>query len=209
MPTRRSHRSPYADRAQPPLHLGSRRGREHRARGDERDHRKRDQQVDDDPRRLVEQNAHPGARGKADVAQAEAARACLDEDFIQVPRVAQPDLGQVRVRVVIGVEPLLDLLPGNVEAGLGEREADVVGGLHEADHPLRPKPPQVVNVAQVGTPGLCEPTFQQHLPPPRPEVAPGHDRIAPPAPRVDHFRHRVMPLMAATRDPGVGRFEAQ
>ena len=59
-PGRRSDGAPDADRAKPPLHLGARRRGQHHARGDERDQRQRDEQVDHDPGGLVEQD--PDAR---------------------------------------------------------------------------------------------------------------------------------------------------
>ena len=83
------------DRRQPPLHLGPGRGGQHHARGDQRDQRQRHQQVDDDAGGLVEQHAHPGAGGEAQVVQAEARAARLDQHLVEVARIAQPDLGVV------------------------------------------------------------------------------------------------------------------
>jgi hypothetical protein len=83
---------------EPSLDLRPGGGGEHRSRGGERDQRQRDEQVDDDPGRLVDEHANAVAGDEAHVAQAEARGAGLDEQLVEVPRVADPDLGVVDLR---------------------------------------------------------------------------------------------------------------
>ena len=90
-------RAAYADRAEPALDLGARGRGQHHARGGERDQRQRHEQVDHDPRRLVEQHVDARARDEPQPLEAVAGRARLDEHLAQVARIAQPDVGEVDV----------------------------------------------------------------------------------------------------------------
>ena len=60
-----AERAAHPDRPQPSLHLGPRGGAEHHPGGHQRDQRQRDQQVDHDSGRLVEQDPDPGTRGES------------------------------------------------------------------------------------------------------------------------------------------------
>ena len=95
-------RPAHPDRAEPPLDLGPRRGGQHHAGGHQRDQRQRDQQVDHDPGRLVEQRSGPRSASRSGC--------CAGRSWSRGParaprsgkRVAQPDLGEVDLRVASG-----------------------------------------------------------------------------------------------------------
>ena len=178
MPARGAHRAPHADRAQAPLDLGPGRSGEHHAGGGERDQRQRHQQVDYDSRRLVEQHTHSRAGDEAQPLQAVARRARLNQDLVEVGRVAQPDLGQIYLGVGLGPEPRGDRRRRHVDARDRERIGDVVGALGEADDPLRAEAVDVERAAELQPPRVGQALLDDHLPEAIRQVAPRDDRVA-------------------------------
>jgi hypothetical protein len=154
------HRAADADRAQPALDLGAGRGGEQYGGSGERDQRERHEQVDHDPRRLVEHHADARAGDEPHAVQAVAGGPGLDQDLVEVARVAQPDVRQVDAE---RPEPARR----HIHPRRRQRIAHVVGALREADDPLLAKPVDVERVADVQAPGGGQPAFDDDLAGPR------------------------------------------
>ena len=115
------------------------------------------------PGGLVEQDVDARAGGEPHVVQPEARCPGLDQHLVEVARIAQPDLGVVDPRVALEPKRALQRGADEVEARLGQRVADVVGRLDQADHSLGAEPADVQRAAGCRSPGLRERLLDQHL----------------------------------------------
>ena len=95
-----ARRTPIARK--PPLNLRPADAAEHHRRRGERDHRQRDEQIDHDPRCLVEQDPQPRAGHEPHAVEPIAVARAWTSTSLTLRRVAQPDLREVDARVELG-----------------------------------------------------------------------------------------------------------
>ena len=190
------------DCAQPPLDLGARRGGEHHARGGQGNERQGDQQIDDDAGGLVEQDSDPGASGEPDVTETEAGRAGLDEELVDIARVANPDLGKLTRWVALGAEASGSARCGQCRSAAWRAETRRC----RAPRPIPttrsgPELADIHGVAGPQPPGLRERPLDQHLVAGRAQVASVNDGVAAPGAGPDHLGDRVIAPMPGTKRP--------
>ena len=202
MPARSPDRAADADRLQAALDLGPSRGGEHHPGRGQREQRQGDQQIDHDSGRLIEQHPDAGTGDEPQSAQAVAGRTGLDQYLVEVAGVAQPDLGHVDLGVGVAAEPGVDGGLGDVKARRGQRVADIVGGLGQADHALGAERADVDRVPYRYAPGSGQTGLDQHLTRPPREWPAGHHGIAGTAP-ADHLS-RGLAVVAVGVDVDVG-----
>ena len=93
----------------------------------------------------------------------EARHARRHQHLVEVARVAQPDLRVVDPRGEAAVKARLERRSGQVEARLGEREADVVGRFDEADDALGAEAAHVQGAPRGESPRVGERVLDEDL----------------------------------------------
>src|SRR5579875_4110834 len=150
-----------------------------------------------------------GAGRELQAAQPEARRARLDERLLQVAAVAEPDLGDGHAAERASAEAGRERRAGEIEARLGEWEADVVRPLDQPDDALDAEPAHAERRAGAQSPAVGERLLDEHLVATRREVVAGDDGVPPAAARSDDLGDRVVAPMMTGADPDAGRLAAR